>query len=299
VIASSAELATLSDSNRAAARRLAFQSGAVAAAVVAVPVIVVVGLLVSWIIGVIAGVVLGAVAAILWVEPRRKGAVDVLLTVVGARPASEADFPRYANLIESVGSSAGVEEPHLYVVDEDHANLMVLGSAEGGVLIATTGLLSSLGRVELEGVLAEGLYRIRVNEAELATQAAVFLAGPLVRNGPQVSGGSLPRTASLAERRVGRLHALLPERGHMIADLSASGITRFPPGLRDGLIRMESVGTSVACATWGTAHLWMCDPFPAPSTAGTPAGDSVAARLSQSFANHPPVQHRIDLLAEL
>jgi heat shock protein HtpX len=298
-MASSADLANLSDANRAGARRLALASGALAAAVVAVPVLVILGLLVSWPLGIIAAVVGGGVAAVLWAEPRRKSAVEVLLAVCDARPATEAEFPRYANLIESLTIAAGVEEPEMYVVDDAHANLMVLGSSEGGTLVATTGLLESLSRVELEGVLAEGLYRIRVNEAELATQAAVFLAGPVVRNGPQVSGGSLPRTASLAERRVGRLHALLPERGHMIADLSASGITRFPPGLRDGLIRMESVGTSVACATWGTAHLWMCDPFPAPSTAGTPAGDSVAARLSQSFANHPPVQHRIDLLAEL
>jgi len=299
VIASSAELAKLSDANRSAARRLALQSGVIAGAVVAILVLVIVGLLVSWVIGAIAAVVLGAVGAVLWVEPRRKGAVEVLLSVSGARPASEVEFPRYANLIESLGSSAGVEEPLLYVIDDDHANLMVLGSTSGGVLVATTGLLSSLGRVELEGVLAEGLYRIRVNEAELATQAAVFLAGPVLRNGPQVDDRSLSWTAGLAERRVGRLHALLPERGHMIADLSASGITRFPPGLRDGLVRMEAVGTTVTNATWGTAHLWMCDPLGTPSTADTGTGGSVKARLSQSFANHPPVQHRIDLLAEL
>jgi Zn-dependent protease with chaperone function len=251
------------------------------------------------VIGVVAAVVLALVAAVLWVEPRRKGAIEVLLTVSDARPATEAEFPRYINLIESLGSAAGVEEPQLYVVDDDHANLMVLGSTDGGVLVATTGLLQFLGRVELEGVLAEGLYRIRVNEAELATQAAVFLVGPVLRHGPQRSDRSLPWTARLAERRVGQLHALLPERGHMIADMSASGITRFPPGLRDGLVRMESVGTTVACATWGTAHLWMCNALGSPSAADPGAGDTVPARLSQSFANHPPVQHRIDLLAEL
>ncbi len=299
MIASAPELAELANANRAAARRLGIRSGATIGVAVGVVVLVVLGIVVSWPIGIAAGVVLGAVAAVLWVVPRQTGAVGVILSTVGARAADDEEFPRYANLIEGLGISAGVDDPDLYVIDEEHANLMVLGSADGGTLVATTGLLSNLGRVELEGVLAEGLYRIRVNEAELATQAAVFLASGVLRAGPRRSDRSAPRSPGRAVRSAARLAAILPERGHMIADLCASGITRFPPGLRDGLAHMQEVGTAVAVATWGTAHLWMCDPLGSPSASDGGAADTVSGRLTSAFANHPPLQHRIDLLAEL
>jgi hypothetical protein len=80
---------------------------------------------------------------------------------------------------------------------------------------------------------------------------------------------------------------------HLLADLAAVDLTRYPPGLRDALVRMDESGTVVTECAWGSAHLWMCDPL-AQVGEGTPED-----RLNVLFRLHPPIQHRIDLLGEL
>jgi hypothetical protein len=83
---------------------------------------------------------------------------------------------------------------------------------------------------------------------------------------------------------------LLDDRRHLVADISASAMTRFPPGLRDALSQMQETGTVVASSPPGATHLWMCDPLPT-----TPSGGAA----DRPVPLHPPLQHRIDLLAEL
>ena len=117
----------------------------------------------------------------------RAAAVPGLLRLSGARPVTDTEFPRYTNLIEGLCISSGIEEPELFVLEDDHCNVMAIGRPGQAAVVATTGLLAMLNRVELEGVLAEALMRLRTYDAHLATQAAVFVCGPLLQERTGVS----------------------------------------------------------------------------------------------------------------
>ncbi|MCC6225725.1 MAG: M48 family metalloprotease [Microthrixaceae bacterium] len=278
-------LATMLDerarANRAAISKLRTRSALPPAALVAVVAAVLVALPTTIVVGVVVGLAVGV--ALGWWRRQVAGdrAVGVLLELLDARPATEEEFPRYLNLVEGLSITTGIEQPTLYVVDDPAANAAALGAGANAALVLTTGLLGGIGRVELEGVLAEELARIRVLDADVAARGALLAFGPLLRrsvttdssSGPEPGRGKSPRLATV-----------LDGRRHFIADMSASSMTRYPPGLRDALVKMQSIGTAVSGVTWGTAHLWMCNPLPLPD------GDQT---------DHPPLQHRIDLLAEL
>ena len=128
-----------------------------------------------------------------------------ILRVIKAEPASSDRFARYVNLIEGLCISSGIDEPELFWVDDDRINLMVVGRPGEAAMVVTSGLLEDLNRVELEGVLAEGLVRIRSYDAHLASQAATFVCGPLLQNGPVYPGRPMWMVKPFAGWRAARL----------------------------------------------------------------------------------------------
>ena len=274
------------DANRAALRFLSLPQG-VAAGVLAG---FIVGLIADWWVGLLAGVVVALGTAYVLGKSASVG----LETVFIDRPAAEADFPRYHNLMEGLTISSGSAMPNLRVVDEAQLNLAVYGPPDDGVVIATTGLLDQLDRVELEGVLAEALVRLRSHDAELGAQAAALVCGPQIRNGPRRNGRPMAYVMFLARWRSARLKRLFGEQREFLADLAVVDVTRYPPGLGAALEKMEQFGTGVESATWGTAHLWFADPLMEPLDA-----DSAARELNELFGGGAPIDQRASLMAEL
>jgi len=274
------------DRNREATKFLVVPQVLVTAVVVGV----VVGLLSTWWIGVVAGVLSATVVSVLL----PKSAAAGLATVFESRPAPEPEFPRFHNLIDGLAMSAGDVAPELRVVDEPGLNLAVYGAPDEGVIVATTGLLEHLDRVELEGILAEALVRLRSHDAELGAQAAALVCGPLVRNGPQRAGRPMGYVTFLSAWRADRLHRVLGDQREFLSDLAAVDMTRYPPGLGAALEKMEQRGTGVRSATWGTAHLWLASPLVEPGET-----DTAAYTLNQLFDRSQPIDQRASLMAEL
>ena len=274
------------DRNREAVRYLVVPQAVATAVVVGV----VLALVVTWWIGLIAAVLAGAAVAV--VLPRSASAG--LDAVFGSRPAPEPEFPRFHNLMEGLAISSGAVAPELRVIDEPRPNLAVYGPPDEGVVVATTGLLEHLDRVELEGILAEALVRLRSHDAHLGAQAAVLVCGPQVRNGPRRSGRPMGLVTFLAPLRSRRLHQVLGPQREFLSDLGAVDITRYPPGLGSALEKMEQHGTGVESATWGTAHLWLAAPLVEPAD-----GDTAALGLNELFGGGAPIDQRASLMAEL
>ena len=272
--------------NAARARTLVVPQAAVSAVVVGV----VLGLLVAWWLVVLAALVAGAAVAV--VLPRTAAAG--VGAILDSRVAPEAEFPRYHNLMEGLSIASGTTVPDLRVIDEAGLNLATYGDAENSVIVATTGLLESLDRVELEGVFSAALSRIRSADTHLGTRCALLVCGPLVRNGPVRPGRPMGLVSLLAGARAARLRAVLGPQREFLTDLAAVDMTRYPPGLGTALEKMESVGTTVNSATWGTAHLWFAEPL-APAA----PGDETASRLNALFCNPTPLDQRASLMAEL
>ncbi|NLA35510.1 MAG: hypothetical protein GX868_07455 [Actinobacteria bacterium] len=277
------------DSNRDALRTVALPHAVTAGLAFLVVVTVVVGLLSNWLIGLLIGAVAGGVAAFVALRQVPNGSRAKIDAAIPSRPAPEDEFPRYHNLIEGLTLNSGAKRPELRVVDDPSLNLAVYGSPDDGVVVATTGLLHTLERIELEGVLAAALVRLRAHDAELGMQLAAIRSFGLLDVRADDDGLASKERAAASLANV--LHAKLGEQREFLGDLGAVDITRYPPGLGGALMKMETVGTTVASATVGTAHLWLADPL------GTHR-EGVGAAL-EPFRPQAPMSQRIMLMEEL
>lgn len=269
--------------NASAATKVVWQTAIPWMIAPAIVIAVVLGLVINWVIGPVLGLLIGISVGVVRTAMLRTASTVGLRQIVGGRPIDSADGDgrddsrhqaRFVNLVEGLCVSTGTREPTMLIVDEPHLNIAVYGPAADATLVATSGLLSDLSRVELEGVVAAALWRIRTGDAELAGLVSTFRAGSTMKqhiDTPAPTGG-----------QSARLSAPFDEYRHVLCDLGAVSITRYPPGLLTALERMSEAGTAVATATWGTAGLWMCDPSP-----------------SSSSPVHAPVALRIGVLAEL
>lgn len=279
------EMAVGIDGQLEANRRIAARLHWVAALPILV-VAVVLGIFWWW-VGVAAAVV--GLLLVHLVAPRR--ADDAVLAAIGARSATVEEFPRYHNLVEGLSLARGVVEGDLYVLDESGCNALAVGPPASASIVLSTGLLDTLDRVALEGVVAELLVRIRSADAELGTRAAWFIAGRgLCHNGPFRRGPARSAALLTARWRAALLRRVLVPQREMLSDLAGVSMTRYPPGLEAALVAMSAAGTTIEAATWGTAHLWIADPFPP---------DVDDGGISSCFAVHDPIDQRIDLLREL
>lgn len=214
------------DRHRAAAARRGFAvasvPGIVLAAIVLGALIVPLGPLLAVVVAVVAGIV---VSVVLWQE-----APTILLRALGAVPADEERWPRPFGLVDALCATMGLPAPRLWVLDSRAANALTLGTRPGSMaLVVTTGLLDRLDPVCLEGVLAHELVHVKRGDVAVGTIASV-LALPLAR---------------IAD--VGRIvHRLRGPGNELATDQLAVGMTRYPPGLRDGLQAMASASESDA-----------------------------------------------------
>lgn len=220
-----------------------------------------------WWLGLVVGIVVGGGAALLWT------------TTAAAKVAKKLDLagmavcedPRLVNLVEGLSLSTGTEEPTLYVLADPARNAAPVVIGDDSYIVVTSGLVESLGRMELEAVVAALLVRIKSGDAAMDTKAAGMFAYPLL-DGP----------ASALLSPVGRwaLRRVIDADADIAADQSAVRITRYPPGLSSALDKI-SESYEPALATAGNDHLWIAPPL-----------------STKAVVPHSPLQWRIDILLE-
>ncbi|HEY2428979.1 MAG TPA: M48 family metalloprotease [Acidimicrobiales bacterium] len=226
--------------------RSAVASLAARLAVAAVIPGVVLGVVVLAVAGAIVGLIVAVavwalVAGALWfglVAPRIGSAEERVLHLVGPhRRADPRRDARYLNLVEGLAPGAGLPRPDCVVIDDPSVNALAVGrDARHGVLVATSGLLERMSRMELEGVIARGLAQLRDGTT----------AGP---------------TVALALGRV----VTAGEWEALAADAQAVSLTRYPPGLsaalRTLLTARHDGAPDVPRSTSSTlASLWLAPP---------------------------------------
>jgi heat shock protein HtpX len=232
-----------------AANRRAYQ---VTVAIV-VAALAVLGLLVTLVLGLgVSGLGAGLGLAVLVVGFAPGIGERAALRDAGATPADPDRWPGYANLVDGLASAAGLPRPRLYVADSDAANAFSVGrDPERSALVVTTGLLTTLNRVELEGVLAHELNHIWSWGARLATLGVAL--------------GRVP----------GLLRLLAPVRREFDADEAGARLTRYPPGLVSALRKLAD--GAAAPDPPGLRHLWIM----APGDATHPPVDERIAALQE------------------
>lgn len=232
-------------------------------AVIAFVVALVVG--VPWWLALIAVVVVAVVVAAVTI----RRAPAAVLRRLHVHPADiDGRHERLGHLVSSLCLAHGLREPKLAVIDDSASNALVVGrSAEEATLVVTRGLIDSLDRTELEGVVAHLLARLRSPGLAGDTLAAVVV-------------GRWLAPIPVLQRRA--LAWIIDDHPAVRADRDAVSMTRYPPGLVAALATISATDDSVRFSGRATRHLWLDDPVRA-------TDDAIDI----------PLAERIDVLQEL
>lgn len=229
------------------------------------------------------------------------------LKTSGAKPADEKQFQEIHRILENLSITVGIQKPRLFVITDPAPNAFATGRDPKHAAVAvTTGLLKTLERSELEGVLAHELSHIQNRDTLVMTVVVVllgfvtllshfFLRGMLYGGGNGgdrdgrlqiiliVAGFALAIFAPIAAQLI---QFAISRKREFLADASGALITRYPEGLASALKKISAYTQPMRNANHATAHLYIGNPFGAKATKG----------FNRLFATHPPIEERIKAL---
>ncbi len=237
----------------------------------------------------------------------------IALRAADARLADRSEHRYLVNTTEAVAIGAGLPAPRVYVIDAEAPNAFATGrDPEHSAIAVTTGLLDTLDREELEGVIAHEMAHIQNFDIRLASMLAatvgvvVILRDLVLRwmrwGGRRRSGGGGGGTGSargqaiafaalvvlliLAPILATLLRLAISRRREFLADATGAYITRNPGGLADALEAIRDWRGEPLDVSEGVRHMFFTNPV---------------ARLNArgAMATHPPIDERIDRLRRM
>ncbi len=275
------------------------------------------GFLFSWLIlrnGLVGLVIALAISAGLSLWSYRYG-YRTVLRAARARPVTHEEQPRLHNVVEGLAIAAGLPKPDVYVVPEAAPNAFATGpDPQHSAIAVTEGLLGTMNRVELEGVIAHEMSHIKDRDILLGTVVATLVGSVVLIAEFMLRwfwwGGGMRRRddrgggegflilaavgvvlAIVAPFFAAMIRAAMSRRREYLADAQGAMLTRYPPGLADALRKIAADTTPMRAANNATAHLWLNQPSRVP-------GEGVHW-FESLFSTHPPIQDRIRILEEM
>jgi heat shock protein HtpX len=240
----------------------------------------------------------------------------MVLASTRAREVTPQEQPRLHNLVEGLAIAAGIPKPRVYVVPEQAPNAYATGrDPEHSSIAVTEGLLATMDRVELEGVIGHEMAHIQDRDILVGTVvatvvgAAVLLAefmmrawfwgGIRGRRGNDQGGGvvGLVLLAAglllmlIAPFAGAVIRASVSRNREYLADAQGAMLTRYPPGLASALRKIAGIPAAMHSANNATAHLWL-------STPSRFEGEKLGP-MEKLFQTHPPIADRIRRLEEM
>lgn len=210
----------------------------------AIPPAVIVTVLLWFVIGWLAPIIGIAVGlGLSWVLARQ--ADDMVFALAGGTVANPDRDARLVNVVEGLSLTAGIGVPEIRVREDHTVNAMAAGRMGGDTaVIVTRGLLDRVDRIELEGVIAHLLIRLRSAEQEQRTLAVTTTALPrFLAERFAGARGPGPNDPSLETR--------------LLTDREAVQLTRYPPGLLRALEQAIEAGTEISDAGPATSAFWL------------------------------------------
>ncbi|MDO8658682.1 MAG: M48 family metallopeptidase [Candidatus Levybacteria bacterium] len=236
----------------------------------------------------------------------------IILGMSGAKQIQKSDAPEFYRTVENLCIGDGLPIPKIYIINDSAPNAFATGrDPKHAVVCATTGILEKLNKAELEGVIAHELSHIKNFDIRLMA-VVVILVGTIAlladifmrnmwfgnrRNDREGSGNVQvifmiigiilailsPIIATLIQLAISRKRELL-------ADASASLLTRYPEGLASALEKISQDREPLEAANNATAHLYIVNPF---------KGKEIKSFLAGLFNTHPPIEERIKILRSM
>ncbi|SDR27593.1 zinc metalloprotease HtpX [Natronobacterium texcoconense] len=227
------------------------------------------------------------------------------LKSMGAKTVSADEYPQLHSSIERLSQQADLPKPKVAVIDSQVPNAFATGRNQKNAAVAvTTGLMSTLDREELDGVLAHELAHVKNRDMMVMTIASflstiafmivrwgAFFGGGRGRGGGRGGGGVM--VAILVSLLVWIISYLLiralSRYREYAADRGAAAITGNPSALASALMKISGRMDKVPKDDM-REEAEMNAFFIIPIKSG------VVGRL---FSTHPPTDDRIEQLREL
>ncbi len=226
----------------------------------------------------------------------------MVLSMYGAHEVDRRTAPDLVQLVAELSGRAGLPMPRVFLMDEPQPNAFATGrNPQNAAVAVTTGLVQSLSREELAGVIAHELAHIKNHDTLLMTitatiagaismlaQFGMFFGGNRDNHGPGVIGSIAmmilaPLGAMLVQMAISRT------REYAADDLGAR-IVGQPMWLASALAKIANAAHQVpnmeAERNPATAHMFIINPL---------SGHGV----DNLFTTHPSTENRIAALQQL
>lgn len=263
-----------------------------------------------------AGLVIAVIVAVVMSVGSYLYGDRIVLASTRAKEVSPEEAPRLHNIVEGLSIAAGIPKPRVWIVPEAAPNAFATGrDPEHGHVAVTQGLLDTMNRVELEGVLGHELAHIVDRDILVGTVVATLVGAAVLlaeffmrawwwggfrgRRGGDAGGGpaaalifAIGFVLLILAPLFGQLIRLAVSRNReYLADAQGAMLTRYPPGLISALRKLQTAPTAMHSANNATAHLWLNQP-------SRLEGERMGA-MERLFSTHPPLVERIRRLEEM
>lgn len=235
----------------------------------------------------------------------------IVLRLTGATEVSAAEEPQLHNVVEEMAIAAGIRKPRIHVIETGALNAFATGMTPAHASIGVTrGLLDTLNREELQGVIGHEMGHIVNWDIRYATAVGVIVGLiALVSDGALRSlrysgrsrsshgrgaGGAafivlfLLVFAALAPLFAKLVQMAVSRQREFLADATSVRLTRHPEGLISALEKLALSAQPFKGANRATQHMFIVNPF-----------RNFSERAAGLFATHPPLERRIARLRNL
>ena len=236
----------------------------------------------------------------------------MVLAMANAKQIDKADAPQLYNVVEEMAIAAGVPMPKVMVLETDALNAFATGNKPGnGTIAVTRGLLNSLSRDELQGVVAHEMSHLANLDTRYMVVVGVtvgliaLVCDLLLRNlawgrgnrsssSDKKGGGAailiilLIVVAILAPIAAKFVQMAVSRQREYLADATSVQFTRNPSGLISALGKLAEKAEPFPGVSRATQHLFIVNPV-----------QTFTAKSSALLATHPDIADRIARLRNL
>ena len=227
----------------------------------------------------------------------------MVLSAYGAQEVDRNAAPELVDLVAGLAGRAGLPMPRVFIMDNPQPNAFATGrNPQNAAVAVTAGLLRSLSREELAGVIAHELAHVK-NHDTLTMTITATIAGAISMlaqfgfffGGHRGNNNGPGAIASIVMMILGPLAAMLVQMAisrtrEYAADNLGARIAGQPMWLASALVKIENAAHQVpnmeAERNPATAHMFIVNPL---SGRG----------MDNLFTTHPSTENRIAALQQL
>ena len=222
---------------------------------------------------------------------------SIVLASYRARIITPADAPELHAIVDNLARRAGLPMPRVAIIPDETPNAFATGrNPDHAVVAVTAGIMRTLSRQELEGVLAHEMGHIKNRDiligslAAVLAQAIMFLSHLALWFTPRDEEGRSNPLAGIVVYILGPIAAMMLQMAisrsrEYLADDYSARLTGRPDMLASALSRISGYNQAVPMhhAEPASAHMMIVNPL---SGGG----------ISSLFSTHPPIAKRIERL---